>query len=118
VLAAGAALSCEKEGRKNPVVVSREATRRLTKLPEWPLLSWHPYRKNREKGSKRQRDDARNQQRNLTGEATSSALGASAAGAEDSVAGAGAVSVGLTSSTGTGVAVASTVDITIEIKGN
>jgi hypothetical protein len=58
----------------------------------------------------------RNQQRNLTGAATSSTLRASA-GAEDSVT--GAVSVGLTSSTGTGVAVASTVDITIiEIKGN
>jgi hypothetical protein len=58
----------------------------------------------------------RSQQRNLTGAATSSTLGESAAGAEDSVT--GAVSVGLTSSTGTGVAVASTVDITIiEIRG-
>ncbi len=59
----------------------------------------------------------RNQRRKLTGAATSSTLGASAAGAEDSVT--GAASVGLTSSTGTGVAVASTVDIRIiEIKGN
>lgn len=105
----------KKNREKKNAAVSRETTHRPTKLPEWPLLSWHPYRKKR-KEVRDKRNDAGNQQSSLTGEATSSALGASAAGAVDSVA--GAVSVGLTSSTGTGVAVASTVDITIEIKGN